>query len=494
MKASDIVTRALNLADLANADFILYNDRAQSLFEAYRDIYAKYIEANSDFFLNDTVIQITPEMLLPNSSSGLNEYLVPLPSDFLRERFIEWMGYGTYWQPIEKFAVQNKNTWGAYPRYRTRADGLWIVGTTVMGISQVRVGYYPMQPAVTVPDFPIQFAQSQPAFNIPSITWPVYIPETHGMIYILKTNTNYYSILYESMDAGTNLPSGNPVVLAAPAQITTPTDLSYYGGVMYYLNGDDIYSGQTNLDGIVNITNFSNVGNIIAFNLYYEIGTLGTPGMKIWWTTTTHSGFSSLGSWNPSEVQPFVTTYFGMLLDGSYFWLDTNAALNVRLLSPFQSNIPYGVYVSAFTDGTYIYVQDVPGNVWQLSSLVIDSVGHLTFTQTLVVSGVRQVGNVTIPQSSADFPWMSVLLNYGNSLQAISLVTDYDFSFPNNEANELMAYQLAIDFRRKQTGKPDLYQMLLDRKSEIELRFAEVIHRDDFAPERIGNVYQKGWW
>ena len=88
MKATDVITRALGLAALENSEFITYNDKSNSLFETYRDLYAMYIANDSDFFVTDVVIDITPAMVNPNEMSGLNEYLVPMPTDCMQLRYV----------------------------------------------------------------------------------------------------------------------------------------------------------------------------------------------------------------------------------------------------------------------------------------------------------------------------------------------------------------------------------------------------------------------
>ena len=111
MTATQIITRALYLADLHNSDFVTWNDKSQSLFETYRDIYSSYVDSDYDFFLKDVEISLTPSMLAPNESSGVQEYLVPLPSDFLRLRWVDYSGQQV-WQAMQKFQIIDKNILG----------------------------------------------------------------------------------------------------------------------------------------------------------------------------------------------------------------------------------------------------------------------------------------------------------------------------------------------------------------------------------------------
>jgi hypothetical protein len=66
-------------------------------------------------------------------------------------------------------------------------------------------------------------------------------------------------------------------------------------------------------------------------------------------------------------------------------------------------------------------------------------------------------------------------------------IEDTEISYPNNEALEIMSYQAAIDFKRKQ-GDADV-TLLQMRLSEIWERFEDVITRDEYRVEKVQNVY-----
>jgi len=80
-------------------------------------------------------------------------------------------------------------------------------------------------------------------------------------------------------------------------------------------------------------------------------------------------------------------------------------------------------------------------------------------------------------------------VNY--NIKAISTIDDTDLIYPINEANEMMAYQCAIDFKRKQAG--DVTELSI-RLGQIQDRFISTLIRDDNEPERRGLEQQLNYY
>ena len=474
MKATDIRARAFNLADLVNSSFPTWNDVSQSIFEAYRDIYAKYTEANSDFFLKQSVIPVIGSYLDPTSSSGLNEWLIPLPSDFLRGRFVEWMGQ-TVWQAMEKFPVRNKSILGSYPRYRYRNSYLWVIGSASMSFSQVRLGYYPSQPAATVPDVDYVFgAGITQLSNKALVTYPCYCDQEQSLLYVY----NGTNVQIDSQSLGTN-----SVVLYTGA--TTISGLKYYAGYVYFLMGDALYRAPYLQTGPIVPVAILTTPPILGY-------TISTYDQKLYYSDGTNIYSASLDGSGAATVEAYTGFSVYNLAGAITFYVDGS-----NLLKTFAgATLATGIR-RATTDGqTYIFYQDTSGGVY---SATYD--GTALANQTLLRSGVSFMGPYfgsapIIPGAQATVVSGRLpVIDYALDILAISSAADYDFAFPDNEANELMSYRMAVDFKRKQgSADPTMIQALMARLTEIEQRFKSVIRRDDFEPERIGNVYSRGWW
>ena len=147
MVGSDIIARALSIADLTNAGSITAADQLNSLQETYNDINHILIDSDDDYYLNEVIQNVTSAMAAPNGNA--NEYLVPLPADMFKLRYVDYnVGQtGQVWQRMDRFTLAEKNYNAGRPIYRMKNSNLWLIGMPT-GNLQVRIGYYP--PPVTV--------------------------------------------------------------------------------------------------------------------------------------------------------------------------------------------------------------------------------------------------------------------------------------------------------------------------------------------------------
>ena len=81
--------------------------------------------------------------------------------------------------------------------------------------------------------------------------------------------------------------------------------------------------------------------------------------------------------------------------------------------------------------------------------------------------------------------------SHSGELLIVSTAKDTDIIYPLNEANELLAYRMAISFRRKQLADTTTLQARYD---EVYQRFMRVLIRDDYSFERIQNYYSSRRW
>lgn len=449
-----------------------------SIFERYRDIYALYMDANSDYFLNEVVITLTSAMQDPTMVTGLLEYLVPTPSDYLKLRVLEWKG-GVVWQPMEKFPLRNKNTWGSYPRYRQQNDKLWVIGSSVMGISQIRLYYYPKQPIITVPDVDYVYGSSIALSDRGLVTYPAFCDQMQSLLYVY----NAQNIQIDSISLGTS-----SVVLYAGA--STITYLTYYAGYIYFLMGNKIYRAPYLQTGTIVPVAIVSTPTITSMSV-------SPQDQKLYYSDGTDIYSANLDGSSAATYQsyPGISVYdyngaFGIYVSAGALMTTSGATL-----------VASGV-TSVTTDGTdFLWYLDTSGNVWIATIATVDSMGAAI---TPILSGATVIRNrvafmgpyfmsgPVIPSSTLSVVSGRLpVVDYARDILAISSNADAEFSFPNNEADELMAYGMAIDFKRKQGAD---FAALDARFGEIAGRFKDIIHRDDYQPERIANVYSRGWY
>lgn len=128
-KASDIIRRAMQIADLENSSFISYNEQLSLLNEAYVTLYQKAIDADTRSFV---------KVVKTNSK----QYL--MPEDFYQLKSV-CLDVNGYLQPImRRPADQNLNTLS----YEMTGNTLNIYGAVT---GTVRIEYIPQPQTLTFP-------------------------------------------------------------------------------------------------------------------------------------------------------------------------------------------------------------------------------------------------------------------------------------------------------------------------------------------------------
>lgn len=446
MKASEIVARARSLADIPNSDFISYADQVESLNEGYRDIYSTLVENDDDYYLNEYSVALTSAMAV---EEGV--YLVPLPADFYKLRYLD-RNNGSVWEPMEKFNIRTKNWTSQTACYRFKNGNLWIVGNVDQGMT-IRIGYYPPPERVTLPEDTLDYGSAVAAASKSLITYPLYIPENQIMVYVYNGTTIYA----ESLTLGTRV-----TLIAGLA--TAATELAYRNGYLYYLRAADIWRAATdftttivpaNLTGTALVQSMSIVDN----TLYYYNGTDTKQA------TLANGAIANF-------VAGAKVTSISKLGTGRVY---LNATLDV-IVDTVDISAWFAPSITSLTaDGTYLYYTE--GGVLTRALLDLTAQTYTTevLAEDIIASRVESGGYVPVQD-----------LTY--NLMAISTAVDYDFAYPTNEVNELMAYRSAIDYRRKQRGDAT---DLKERYAQLYDRFLDVVKRDEYKPERVQNFYQR---
>ncbi|HUX12266.1 MAG TPA: hypothetical protein VMW87_04520 [Spirochaetia bacterium] len=479
MTASQIIDRALTLADLVGSSFLTMIDKIQSINEAYRDLYGKILESNDDYYWTEKIFALSPA----NQGSGPYEWLYPLPSDFMKLRSLDYSG-GVGWMPTRKFNLGMKDYNPFTPYYRMQGKNLWIIGGSLSNpIGNYRLAYYPPPSFITVPNIDIPFGESYQPSQVPSISSPFYVAAGHGMLYVYFDGTNY-NIRYESSDAGSNLASEAPITLLT--QAAAITNLVYYKGVLYWLQAGDIYAAETNLAATITPVKFSNVANITSFSINAN---------TIFYTDGTNTSSSPRYAFAATVLWAgVVASGVYRLILGAYTYLSAGSVW-YKPVSGAAVNVADGPYSACTNDGTYLYGLDASGVLWQ-GALTLSSTGVPSVSWTELHSDVAILGNVYSTASYVEDynegdNWVSVVLAEENSLVAISANADYSFDYPSNLLTECMAYQCAVDFKRKQAPEQSafLQNELKMRLSEKQDEFLTYLKRDENMPERIRNAY-----
>jgi hypothetical protein len=444
--ASALIERARSLADLVNSKFISYDDEVSSLNESYRDIYSWLCNNNDDYFVKEYVTTITQ-----NIANDPNAAIVALPADFYKLRFIDYQ-YQGYWSRVRKYSTEARDNNPSSPQYRFYGNDLRIIGLNPNGANgNLRLVYYPPADIITLPEYAYAYGTSIAAYNKSLVNEPFYVSQDNSLIYVY----NGTSIRVESIDNNT---------VSTPVTIYTSTGLShiqYYKGYVYFLKGNEIYRGTSDLAStLVPTAITASTGTILDF--YIVQG-------KIYYTKAGEIRSCNLDGTGDTSLLTAVAqdpTLVGGLL--AYI----NVAGNIVVGGVADTST---LAVRLTSDGTYLYWLD-PSNQLHRASYN----GIALTDDTILRTNVSYLGTY--------YGYRLPIISTADDMLAVSSIPDWEFSYPLNEVNEIIAYQCAIDFKRKQNAD---FSQLSVRMQELQQRFLDVMKRDEGLPQKIGNAYSQ---
>ncbi len=447
MKISAIEKRARDVGNVSSSKAFDHDFVDSSANESWKDMYARFVERDDDYF---TKI-VTFTSITTYATGNTDEYLIPLPADFYKLRAVDWQG--GQWQEMHKFPMSMRDADPSVPHYRFDGTALWVVGANV---TQVRLRYYPAPAVLTHPDTDLQFATAVTPNNVSLISSPVYASWKNTGVYMYNG-----AITAGSIDNGT---TGAPVSLLTVAA----TNLVYYKGYMYYLAAGKIRRAPTDFvttplvpaDVIASgtVTSFSIFSNLIY---YTDNGTMKTAALD---GTGVVAGGAIAATWQS--------------LAGGILYYVLSGAL--KAVSPAVTVIASGIS-ACVSDGTNLYVLDTSGNLRRITV----SSGAVLLTDTTLRTDILSIG-----------PWygtrIPVLTNEGQQMLAVSSIVDTDVTYPSNTVTEIIAFQMAIDFKTKlnedfsalkiRLGDPDI-----SPPTGLWATFKKLIKRDEYEPERVKN-------
>lgn len=500
--ASERIARALGIADLVNATNISYNDKVSSLNESYRDIYTRALNSDDDYFLTEVVIPILPGYVNPTSIGQSIEYLVPVPEDIERIRYIDYQASGTVWISMEKYSQTAKNLAPSVPMYRWKDNKISIIGSTIGStLTSIRLGYYPTAKPLTIPEPTLTLGSSLPLAQQVAIDQGSFTNQYVKAININTVNGSqgiyiYYNgtdIVAEDEDLGT---------VTTLLTVAGVQQLMYYQGYVYYTTAASVFRFFTDLISVGTPTTLVTPGfsatrlNMIKDNGVNTVASYNPPYL-LW--VSDQSTNSILYQTNGTPVSTTAENYASFFSCQGHFWAVSGAG-NLYRFDGTTFTVAAGVRVSlpaglgttlvlrAYSDDTYVYATIGNGSITNVYKFTLsDDLSSISDTEILVedinVSKTWRLDNGRI-----------VYNNFMDIAVSISTKPDTIIAYPNNFLPDLLSYQCAIDFISKQQGDPSLVQ---SRFLALWKTYANTLKRDDYQPERIGNVYgnisASGW-
>lgn len=462
--AVTLVRNARSIADLQDTQFVTYEDIANSLNEGYREIYNKYTESDSDFWIAEVVIEPTAEMVDPNAN---NAYLIPLPDDFYKLRTVSWSN--GQWLPMNRFSMSERDSFTGIPMYSLRNNYLWVIG---QGLGQIKLAYYTPMETVTVPAEPSPLTPESVSQmrNVTSMFWD----EPSGTLFYI-----YSQAMVKSYSPA----SGTTSSLYVSANVIT--GISYAGGHVYFL---DTFTNRIISAPLAATLVPASLAptNVINFRIFPTTG-------KIYYATASATFSATLTGSGSVEVLAATSSDY-LVYQGTPCWIASGLVVVDSVASAVTA-------VRLLTDDVWLYVLDSNGTLSRYS--LVDDVMTLSDT---VASSLSQIGSGVsfstqrVPQSP-DFGalWLPApfvpTLDFSYQAVVQSLTRNSVFDYPTIEVNELMSYQMAVYFLRKQTDQAKLV-LVAASLERLWQRFYTVNKRDENQSARINNSYSPlggGW-
>lgn len=437
MNTKDIVDRAVGLADLQNSEYITHADKTASLNESYRDIYEAITKGNDDYFLKTATLSTATIVIL-----DINQFTIDLPSDFFKLRTVNWSDNGT-WRELPRFPINLRNRATTTPMYRLRDGKLWISGITTSGTlaPTISIDYYPEAETLTVPEAPLLV----PGLAV-APTSMCYTPNGRTIVYTTGADIHAYSL--------DTLIDSTILVSAGIA------DLGYLNGYVYFRRAGDVWRGATTLTSVLVPVQLTVLGTVLNTVLMWGY---------LYYSLAAASWRANLDGTGPVLQQAYPENYiasFGVA-SPSDAYISPGGVLT---LAPAVST---GIAVARISgDNHYIYYLTPTGDVYRYGT-----------TPILLASGVSYMGKVggsRLPIYLAD-----------GTIQLLSTYPPIELQFNENVTYEIMAYQCAADFKRKNNADDS---KLLGRREELWSRFSSQIEADNYKPERIQNAYNRTNW
>lgn len=449
MTASEIINRARSLSDLPNATFIDHDDEVNSLWESWKDIYSKITDSSDDYFINSVILDTSTATAL-----GTNEWSLTLPDDIYKIRFVNFKSNGR-WTNMNKFNTNNRNVAPFAPQYRFRGNSLWIIANALPG--EIRIDYYPAPVKPSLPELSLNYLTAMPVYNKTNITSTCYfsVKDTN-----LTKNIDYLVYIYNGdiFIESTTLRTTATLYTTA----VNPSNIVYNLGYLYWVADD----GTGNMNIYRATTNFAAALTPVAITTSNDIANFSIVGDKIY---ASAGGATVTMNLDGSSVTPYsaLDTKDVVAIGANIYFInkaDSEIYLNGASLNIIASTL--------MSDGAYLYYLDTASVLHRY--LINDDILYLN---------VRYLGNVSNGFAS--------VIRSNLDVEAVSILEDTDFVYPLNEANEILAYSCAIDFKRKQSGD---ITALAGRIAEIWDRFLDVLRRDEGLPERRMSEVPNNWW
>ena len=435
-KASDIVKRAMQLADLENSDFISFSEKLALLNESYQQLYQKGINKDVNAFVKYIHTQNTA---------------ITLPRDFYQLKAVNVDKNG-YLEPVLRRPA-NQSTHDL--SYEILNNTLKINGYA--GCGDICIEYYPLPLSLTFPNTPKSISpQGSSTDNLLDL---------RNNIYVTINNTHY--IIGDITDSEVtasiprySLPSPYTDCIYIEEDYVVFTDGTYQ--TLYSLNGRGLESTKKKVvfyrhktflyDETAHTLKFPS-GGVAYSNIDFDFGDTNLIILD-------------------EEMKTFVGLKYtasdyvgsGVFVGGRNIATKELTSVKVRVTKLYNyKNLVY------FMNGTSY-----------LAAIDLSNISK-PIQETIQESDVIDIVDI---DDNTGYGYLTK--RFGNRYNIMSFFEDTILNFPNNTYFVFLSYILAVAFKTKQGS--DISQ-LASLYSQAEEAFYDSLQRDDWCSTRITNIY-----
>ena len=452
----DIITRARELADLENSNFITWAENMKLLDECYKKLYQESINANDKYYL--TKCETKDLVVAEREERAVSYYL---PEDFYQLQSISVKGTGR--QILKKAKTEDNSS----ARYDIINNTLVLYGGTAS--LPLEIAYYPVPKTLTLKNESVTVGVEGTPLDVNG-DMMLYL-DGNGNAVVENINTGWKkSIDITSIDGYARIGFGMLGLTKFFLVIAGDQEIGH--GYLCDIKTGDIEQKTVFMGKKGNLLCYANIGwestsnsDEVTFYSEYNGRTLFTRNLAV-------------------DI-PFC---FNLDDELNLYCLNNNHYLRIIKIDT-DSNI---------TEVVKLETMDMHGGVdlWK-SFQIINGKLFYQSNSTIYCDGVKLLDGKEY-NSLVGFNKMDFNTGYGFSvtplyedgvMQIHSCFADTELDFPNNFYFSYLAYLMAIAYKQKQNADAS---MLIQRANDEYAQFLTSISRDVAENNRIQNVYNGG--
>ena len=453
----DIITRARELADLENSNFITWAENMKLLDECYKKLYQESINANDKYYL--TKCETKDLVVAEREERAVSYYL---PEDFYQLQSISVKGTGR--QILKKAKTEDNSS----ARYDIINNTLVLYGGTAS--LPLEIAYYPVPKTLTLKNSPVTVSVEGTPLDV---NGDMVLSVNDGNAIITNINTGWTkSIDITSIDGYARIGFGMLGLTKFFLVVASAQEIGH--GYLCDIKTGSIEQKTVFMGKKGSLLCYANAGwetsplpdNVTFYNEYGQ--TLFTRSLE-----------------GTGSILPFC---FSLDDELNLYWLNNDSYLRIIKIDA-DSNI---------TEVVKLEQAEMHGSVdlWKSFQVINEKLFYQS-NSSIYCDGVKLLDGKEY-DTLIGFNKMDFNTGYGFAvtplyeegvMQVHSCFADTELDFPNNFYFSYLAYLMAIAYKQKQNADAS---MLIQRANDEYAQFLTSISRDVAENNRIQNVYGGG--